>query len=120
MLDSLHRVGLGGFVSTLPAGLDTRVGSEGSQLSGGQRQRVAVARTLLTRAEVVLLDEPTAHLDGEAAHDLMEDLRQALADQVAVLVTHHAGDRRIDDTVLELGKRTAATNNYAGSHQGAR
>jgi ATP-binding cassette subfamily C protein CydCD len=103
MFDALARVGLADFVSALPRGLDTRVGSEGAELSGGQRQRVAVARTLLTRAEVVLLDEPTAHLDGEAAHRMMDDLRFALADKVAVLVTHHLADHRVGDRVLELG-----------------
>ncbi|MCU1407610.1 MAG: cydD [Glaciihabitans sp.] len=114
MLEALRLVGLADFVATLPAGLDTRVGSEGDQLSGGQRQRVAVARTMLTRAEVVLLDEPTAHLDGEAANRLMEDLRVALAEKVVVLVTHHLADRRSDDTVLRIGRtsdrRPAAPN----------
>jgi ATP-binding cassette subfamily C protein CydCD len=116
MFDVLRRVGLGTFVATLPRGLDTRVGSEGAQLSGGQRQRVAVARTLLTRAEVVLLDEPTAHLDGEAAHQMMTDLRVALRDQVAVLVTHHVADRRDDDLVLEL---TASSAEVATRHPGS-
>ncbi|WP_255545998.1 thiol reductant ABC exporter subunit CydD [Glaciihabitans sp. dw_435] len=102
MFDALDRVGLADFVRTLPRGLDTRVGSEGDELSGGQRQRVAVARTLLTRAEVVLLDEPTAHLDVDAAHDMMRDLRDGLASQITVLVTHHADDLRATDTVLTL------------------
>jgi ATP-binding cassette subfamily C protein CydCD len=89
----------------LEVGLDERVGSEGSRLSGGQRQRLAVARALLTDADVVLLDEPTAHLDASAADELMRDLRIVLADKAVVLVTHHAsesfggevlrGDRRL-------------------------
>jgi ATP-binding cassette subfamily C protein CydCD len=119
MLDSLRRVGLADFVVSLPDGLDTRVGSEGAQLSGGQRQRVAVARTLLTRAEVVLLDEPTAHLDGEASANLMRDLRTALSDQVAVLVTHHLADQRDGDRVLRLdgtGEADAGVTARSGSH----
>jgi ATP-binding cassette, subfamily C, bacterial CydCD len=84
--------------------LEARVGSEGGRLSGGQRQRLAVARALLTSADVVLLDEPTAHLDAEAADDLMRDLRFGLADKVVVLVTHHADEVHADDVRVRLGQ----------------
>ena len=84
--------GLGTLLRGLPDGLGTRIGSAGSALSGGERQRVAVVRTLLSRADVVLLDEPTAHLDAETAAGLMRDLRTAFADRIVVLVTHHADE----------------------------
>jgi ATP-binding cassette, subfamily C, bacterial CydCD len=90
----------------LSADLDARVGSEGSRLSGGERQRLAVARALLTDADVVLLDEPTAHLDASAADDLMRDLRFALSDRVVVLVTHHADEVLDGDARLHLGAST--------------
>jgi len=103
-LDSVLRsVGLGDLLDSLPLGLDSRIGSEGASLSGGQRQRVAVARTLLTRADVVLLDEPTAHLDAAAAAALMDDLRFALADRLVIMVTHHATDTLPSDHRLRLG-----------------
>jgi ATP-binding cassette subfamily C protein CydCD len=89
-------------LESLPLGLETRVGSQGSHLSGGQRQRLAVARTLLTGADVVLLDEPTAHLDEESAAALMADLRAATGEQIAVLVTHSNADIREGDHVLDL------------------
>ena len=79
-------------------------GSEGAHLSGGERQRLAVARTLLTRSEVVLLDEPTAHLDAETASTLMDDLRVALSGQIAILVTHHLVHRRSDDLRVDLDR----------------
>lgn len=77
-----------------------RIGASGAHVSGGQRQRLAVARTLLAGAQVVVLDEPTAHLDEEMAHALMADLRVALADRAVVVVTHDTSlvrptDRRI-------------------------
>jgi ATP-binding cassette subfamily C protein CydCD len=108
MLDALRVAGLETFVAQLPLGLDTRIGSEGAELSGGQRQRVAIARTLLTRAEVVLLDEPTAHLDVDTAEQLLVDLRETLADRVTVLVTHHASDSRPEDHVVSLDARVPA------------
>jgi ATP-binding cassette subfamily C protein CydCD len=105
LIEAMTTAGLGRLLATLPAGLDTRIGSEGSHLSGGERQRLAVARTLLSRAEIVLLDEPTAHLDESTAERLMSDLRRAFDDRIVVLVTHHADELGAGDQSLSLGSR---------------
>lgn len=102
--DVLHRVGLTPLVDALDDGLDGRVGPGGRWLSGGERQRLAVARTLLGDADVVLLDEPTAHLDAPTAAEVMADLRRALADRIVVIVSHRAADRGATDVMLDLGQ----------------
>jgi ATP-binding cassette subfamily C protein CydCD len=124
LLDVLASVGLGGLLERLPAGLDTRIGPGGAFLSGGERQRLAVARTLMTGAEVILLDEPTAHLDVESARAMLADLRQGLRHRTVVLVTHNPADIRPWDARLVLapgpedsGSETAGENlvaSYAG------
>jgi len=101
----LDRVGLGLLFKRLPLGLDTQIGAEGGYLSGGERQRLAVARTLLARAEVVLLDEPTAHVDVEGAEALMSDLETALADNLTVLVTHQSVGLRPGAVRVQLGNK---------------
>ena len=101
--ETLALVGLAPLLNRLPKQLDPHVGAQGSRLSGGERRRLAVARALLTRADVVLLDEPTAHLDAEAATALMCDLRVALADRIVVLVTHHADEVLLGDHCVMLG-----------------
>ncbi|MHC6220421.1 thiol reductant ABC exporter subunit CydD [Arthrobacter sp. MMS24-S77] len=103
MRQALGAVGLSALVSGLPAGLDSRIGPSGSFLSGGERQRLAMARTLLTGATVLLLDEPTAHLDAEAARLMMAELRGGLGGVTVVLVTHNPADISEGDSRLDLG-----------------
>lgn len=103
LLQAIDRAGLTPLLETLDDALDTRVGPGGSALSGGERQRLAVARALLTTADVILLDEPTAHLDAPTAQAMMTDIRGASDDRVVVLVSHRAADRHPDDAVIRLG-----------------
>ncbi|GAA4155010.1 thiol reductant ABC exporter subunit CydD [Gryllotalpicola daejeonensis] len=110
LVGALESVGLGPLLAALPLGLDTPIGQGGAFLSGGQRQRVAVARTVLASADVVLLDEPTAHLDDEAAEALIADLAVALREKTQVLVTHDARFRGRGVAVELGGERTARTN----------
>jgi ATP-binding cassette subfamily C protein CydCD len=116
MADSLSAVGLEPLLRRLADGADTRIGPAGAFLSGGERQRLAVARTLMTGADVILLDEPTAHLDAEAGRAMLADLREGLSGRTVVLVTHNpddidAGDRRLD---LDAGTSTVAGADGAG------
>jgi ATP-binding cassette, subfamily C, bacterial CydCD len=118
LLDVLASVGLTGLLERLPAGLDTRIGPGGAFLSGGERQRLAVARTLMTGAEVILLDEPTAHLDAGSARAMLADLRQGLRERTVVLVTHNPADIRPEDARLVLAPGSEhAGSEYAGSAQ---
>lgn len=106
--EALAAVGLEPLVGRLEHGLDTRIGPGGAFLSGGERQRLAVARTLLTGADVILLDEPTAHLDAESGRALIAELRHGLRDRTVVIVTHNPDDMSPEDARLDLD-RVAAT-----------
>jgi len=88
LLEALQQVGLYSWYQKQPRGLETRIGSGGHNLSGGQRCKMAVARALLGGHQVVLLDEPTAHLGVDEATELMDTLRRALHARTVVLITH--------------------------------
>lgn len=85
---ALDEAQLADWVRTLPLGLDTEVGSFGTRLSGGQRQRLALARLLLAGRALVILDEPTEHLDAQTAEQLDRTLIAATTSRTAILITH--------------------------------
>ncbi|SHH63403.1 ABC transporter ATP-binding protein [Streptomyces sp. 3214.6] len=98
--DALRRSRLDDLVRSLPDGLDTVVGERGYRLSGGERQRMTIARLLLARQRVVILDEATAHLDNTSEAAVQEALAEALADRTAVVIAHRLSTVRAADLIL--------------------
>ncbi len=83
--------GAADFIETLPAGYDTPLGERGLRLSAGQRQRIALARVFLRDPPLLLMDEPTAHLDPASAQQIGTAIDTALADRTVILVSHGQG-----------------------------
>jgi thiol reductant ABC exporter CydC subunit len=100
---ALRAAKVGDWVSSLPNGAETLVGEEGTQLSGGQRQRIALARALLSEAPVLVLDEPTAHLDHETAEALVRDMLEAADGRSVLLITHRPEGLDLVDEVVVMG-----------------
>ncbi|WP_146132401.1 ABC transporter ATP-binding protein [Marivita geojedonensis] len=90
------------FISELPEGLDTIIGEAGIRLSGGQRQRVVLARALLKKPAILILDEPTAMFDPEGEASFVETARRALAGRTVVLITHRPASLELADRILRL------------------
>lgn len=86
--EAVHRAGLSDLAEKLPNGYDEIIGNGGRQLSGGQEQRVALARAFLCRRPIILLDEPTAHLDIETETELKETMLSLFEDKLVLLATH--------------------------------
>lgn len=99
---ALERARLGEHVRTLPRGLDTWIGEAGHQLSGGERQRLAVARAFLEDAPILLLDEPTTHLDPATEVELWTELRDLMHGRTTIVVSHRPVGFPDADQVLEL------------------
>ena len=92
------------FVTSLPEGYGTTVGERGVTLSGGQRQRIAIARALVRDAPIVLLDEPTTHLDARSQELVVEALQRLLAGRTAIVVAHRLETIRRADEVVVLDR----------------
>ncbi|MGO9886643.1 MAG: thiol reductant ABC exporter subunit CydC [Solirubrobacteraceae bacterium] len=100
--DALRRARIWDWICTLPDGLDTFVGEEGREVSGGQRQRIALARALVAGAPVLVLDEPTAHLDARTASELIDDVFSAAGDRTVLLITHRTEGLDLVDRAVTL------------------
>ncbi|HNJ96865.1 MAG TPA: thiol reductant ABC exporter subunit CydC [Ilumatobacteraceae bacterium] len=102
---ALERVALADFVRSTPDGLTTLVGEHGHALSGGERQRLTVARLLLAEHGLVILDEPTEHLDEATARLLLTEALHALADRTVVVMTHRPDLLPHLPVAIDLGER---------------
>jgi ABC-type multidrug transport system fused ATPase/permease subunit len=90
------------FVAALPKGYDTMIGDGGRALSAGEAQRIALARAFLRNAPLVILDEPTAHLDAATASDVEAAVIDLCRDRMALLIAHRPQLAALADRVVEL------------------
>ena len=99
---ALHAAGLDGVLRRLPHGASTQLGEGGFGLSAGERQRVALARAFVRDASLLLMDEPTAGLDGETEAELIATARTLLSGRTALIVAHRPALAALADRVVEL------------------
>jgi ABC-type multidrug transport system fused ATPase/permease subunit len=97
---ALTRARLAPLIERLPVGLDTVVGERGYRFSGGERQRLTIARILLSRPRVVILDEATAHLDSTSEAEVQAALADALEGRTAIVIAHRLSTVRDADAIL--------------------
>ena len=92
------------FIENLPNGLETVVGERGHRLSGGEKQRLAIARMLLKRPSIVILDEATAHLDSENESLVQSALKEALIGRTSIVIAHRLSTIMHADQILVVDK----------------
>jgi ABC-type multidrug transport system fused ATPase/permease subunit len=114
IVDVLERTQLAGLVSGMPDGIDTDIGTRGLALSGGERQRLAVARALLRRPGVLLLDEMTAHLDSRSEAVMREVIAEVARDCTVLLIAHRLHTVTMADNIVVLD---AGLVRAAGTHR---
>jgi ABC-type multidrug transport system fused ATPase/permease subunit len=100
--DALEKANLGDFVRGLPLGLDTPVGERGTKISGGQRQRLGIARAMFTKPKLLILDEATSSLDGQAELEISDALNNLKGVVTVVMIAHRLSTVRSADQVLYM------------------
>lgn len=106
LIEALRAAHLGEFVDTLPGGLDARVGARGLAVSGGEAQRIAIARAFLKNASIMILDEPTAHVDLASEREILASLETVCAGPTTLTISHRDATIKGADRVATLQEGT--------------
>ncbi len=120
MWEALRVASADGFVAALPWGLDTRIGEQGLSLSGGQRQRLALARAVVGRPPVLVLDDPLSALDVHTEAEVEAALRRVLGGVTALVVAHRPSTVQLADRVAMLRRRADRRRRHAPRAAGHR
>lgn len=107
IVDSALRAGADAFIRTLPLGYKTVLGRSfinSEELSGGQWQKLAVARAFYRMSEILILDEPTSHIDPVAEYELIRELRKTFVDKITILITHRLHNLKMADRIYVMEK----------------
>jgi ATP-binding cassette subfamily C protein LapB len=104
VMEAAQRAGVTAFTQQDPAGLERQVGESGQMLSGGQRQSVAIARALLGRPPILIMDEPTSAMDNRSEMHIKTQLRQLKDDETLLLITHKTSMLDVVDRLIVMEK----------------
>jgi subfamily B ATP-binding cassette protein MsbA len=102
------------FISRMPRGYDSLIGDRGLTLSGGQRQRIGIARALIRDNPILILDEPTAALDSESEHLVIEALERLMKGRTVITVAHRLSTLRNVDKIIVIKDGVVAED---GTHE---
>lgn len=111
---AIRQVGLEDYLRKLPDGLQTQTEEAGRRFSGGERQRIALARILLNRTPVVIVDEPAVGLDPETERDLIQTMMKSLEGKTVIWITHHLMGMELMDHIVFLESGEISD---AGTHE---
>jgi ATP-binding cassette subfamily B protein len=100
--DAARRARAEKFINELPEGLETRIGERGLTLSGGQRQRIAIARAIITRPRVLVLDDATSSVDASTEREIKAALREVMKDRTTIIVAHRLSTIALADEIAVL------------------
>lgn len=103
-IEACKRVGIHDYIMTLPKGYNTVLNENASNLSGGQRQLLAIARTLLSKAEILIFDEITSSLDPTLVENIKEILTDLAQDHTVILITHKKDVMKVADKIIVLNE----------------
>lgn len=119
VLAALEKAGAAGFVASLPQGLDTDVGEMGAKLSGGQRQRISLARALVTRPLVLILDEVTSALDPATEAEIVSNIAALRGEYTILAITHRSAWTGIADRLYRVSGGKVSPEARAGQNWSA-